>query len=137
MHSKGVDAIYTPVPEDSGKDSRPRQTISLAAFYNDLSIFGTAKYFEIDFATNEILGNSFLENKTVLVCWEHTSIQALVKGLTGEKVPFWMSEDFSTVIILQRQGDKYKISFSCEDLLPGDQKECDTYGIKRKQHIQY
>src|SRR4029078_10041063 len=52
-----IDEIYTPEPILSGRDSRPRQTVSLAAFYNNIPIMGTYSYFENKGAAQQILCN--------------------------------------------------------------------------------
>lgn len=134
-----VAAIYTPDPGPFSEDSRPRQTVSLAAFDNNISIIGRYRYFETEKAAEEILSNEYLKDKVVLVCWEHTCIQKLVDSLLRQNynsqtsLPFWQSNDFSTVVVLTKKDDVYNISLTCEGLLPGDDEICAQTPIIKEQ----
>lgn len=126
-------ATFSPDPGPFGEDSRPRQTVSPTAFALDLPLYGKSRYFETDSAAKEILGDPYYSGRAVLVCWEHTCIQKLVESLCGQKVPYWQSVDFSSVILLTQTQSGYQISFSCESLLSGDDEACKTYTDYKSQ----
>lgn len=136
-----VSATYSPLPGPFGEDSRPRQLISPATFALDLSIYGTKRYFETEESADEILGNPYLENRPVVVCWEHGCTQKLLHALlarvpgkvifdsktTPGYIPVWSGSDFASVVILKKNGADVTVFFGCENVLPGDAEECATY----------
>lgn len=136
-----VAATYSPLPGPFGEDSRPRQLISPATFALDLSIYGTKRYFDTGAAADEIIGNPYLENRPVVVCWEHGCTQKLIHALlarapgkvvfdpktTGGFVPIWQGSDFASVVVFTMNGTELTVSFGCENVLPGDAEECSTY----------
>ncbi len=80
-------------------------------------------YFNVPEKTlKHIFSNKCINNKHILIVWEHHNIQRLISYL-GYNVPIWPNDNFSSVITIENG----KLSYGCENLFENDLEKCLEY----------
>lgn len=110
--------------EYKGKENssmRSVQTCAPTATHLKLPLNSSFSRKQIPEIAKEILTNAKYENSTVLVCWDHGSINELVQALGGEAPDKWEHDVFDQVFMLTYQADaKPKFQKILQKLMFGD-----------------
>ena len=114
----GVDMIITPLKYNSMHE---QQTVMITCWLLNIPLHMYGTIIEPKITAEEIFTNSFFNNKTIIICWEHNCIQTLLKniikiGVKNKKLknykftnpkgthdyPYWNSNNFMSIYHLDR-----------------------------------
>lgn len=109
----GIHVIITAYDYDS---MHQQQTISLVSWLLNIPIFMYGQQTQSINAVKEIFENSNFNGKNILICWEHTCIQTLIKNIikigppskglknykflnpeNNSKLPYWETNNYNTI----------------------------------------
>jgi hypothetical protein len=108
--NKPISAIYTALPKPDKSDERPILTSMLFAFSEQIPIYGQFYSEQTKKLRNQIYSNPAVENKAIMIVYEHTCIQQLVSDLTkgvspgvaqAVVTPKWADDDYASVYIIK------------------------------------
>ena len=74
----GVDMIITPLKYNSMHE---QQTVMITCWLLNIPLHMYGTIIEPKITAEEIFTNSFFNNKTIIICWEHNCIQTLLKHI--------------------------------------------------------
>ena len=143
----GINAIITMT---SYVSMHVQQTIMLASWLLDLPIFIYGEQSDTKITIENLFKNPYFTNKNVLICWEHTCIQDLikqiikigpnVKGLTNYKfvnpegnsgVPKWGHDNYQSVVHFDDELNFKTFTESFTTCYSDDNDQL-VYGVKQK-----
>jgi hypothetical protein len=115
-------AIYAMDPKDQNGSQRPIETVTPTAQALGLSIDTDYLRKQIPQMVQDILGNHAYDGKTVVICWEHHVIPAIVDAFGWTSAPqTWSGSVFDQAWVLSFTGDKATdFAVVPENVLPGD-----------------
>ncbi len=115
-------AIYAMQPKGPGGSVRAIQTVQPLADALNLTIDSDWKKDQLDELVAAVMSAPGLEGKTVLICWEHKVIPAMVRRFGWTTAPArWDGAVFDRAWIIDFNGDR-PVAFTDapEHVLPGD-----------------
>lgn len=119
-------AIYAASPKHEGSSIRPEQTVTPLAQALGISINLSFNFSQVRDLANQILGASAYDERMVVVCWVHKSINDLPAafGVEMPSSPQWPDGRFDRLWIIRYDSScRPQFSWTDEDLLPGDPSE--------------
>ena len=136
--NKPISAIYTPLPKPNADDERPILTAMPLAFGQQLPVFSQYVSEDTKSLVSYIQSNPFIQDKAILIVYEHTCIQQLLLdlGIDPKKVPYWQSDDFASVAIVKFEDGTPSLTFGCENFEIG-QPPFDSFICGRKQTFDF
>jgi hypothetical protein len=76
-----IDYIITSNPDLSTASMHLEQTVMMSAWLMDIPLFIFGQSEDSDITINNIYSNSLFNNKNILICWDHTCIQTMLKNI--------------------------------------------------------
>ena len=116
-------AIYAMGPDSPKGSLRPIQTVAPLAKALGLPIHREYTKDQLPQLVSAVRSNSACDGKTVLICWEHKVIPALVHdfGLDSPETQDWHGSVFDQAWVLEMKGEKaVSAKIVPEHVLPGD-----------------
>ena len=122
------DTVFAPDPAQPKTDHgviydyvRPLATVEPAAIYFGLPVQASISFTDIERLKSALLAPKY-QRSTVLVGWEHTEAQTLVRQIVAAyggdpaKVPDWSGSDFDSIYVLRikRHEGKIGVAFSID-----------------------
>lgn len=106
-------AILAPSPL-AGTSDRPSQTSLPSAFENNIPFYNGMGSWQFN-SVKSFLHHLPVENKPVLLVWEHTCIPSLVSSLIGRKWRYkWHGDDYSSVVVIDYKNKR--VDIDCENV---------------------
>lgn len=98
--------VFATKPSASDMSLRPIQTCMPIAKNFQVPLNTGFKHTDTGPLAQELLKNPKYDNATVLICWSHTRINALILALGGEVTEEWSPDIFDQVYLLTFDGSK-------------------------------
>ena len=113
-------AVFAPHSTTHGHARRAEETITPLA--RELHLRVLTPYAAADHArlVKDILANPALDDKTVVICWEHDHLPQLAHELGVPKPPNWSGGTFDRLWVVSTKGEKARLRDLPQHLLPGD-----------------
>lgn len=109
--NKQVAAIYTPIPTET--DQSQVLTSAATVFNLRIPVYTISKKNDTAGLLAHIYSNPLVQDKVVLIIWDHTCIQQLMAEL-GMKAPLWTDNNYSRVYVSDILTDPQYI-LACEN----------------------
>lgn len=114
-------ALFAGAPNKPGGSIRSIQTLMPLAEQLGMSIHTEIKKLEISTLVNVVLSTKEFDGRTVVICWEHSVIPAMVKLFGATTAPdFWADEVYDRAWILKFTSDGVTFENIPEHVLPQD-----------------
>jgi hypothetical protein len=115
---KTFSAIFAPQPiPPKAKNIRSIQTITPAAIRLGININTSFRVGDEDKLAKELLTDSTLDGKAVLVVWEHKNIMRIIKELGVKEGPEkWGKNDYDSIFVITFNGNAPIISIDREGI---------------------
>jgi hypothetical protein len=110
-NGKQVAAIYTPIPTEI--DQSQVLTSAATVFNLRIPVYTISKKNDTAGLLAHIYSNPLVQDKVVLIIWDHTCIQQLMAEL-GMKAPLWTDDNYSRVYVSDILTDPQYI-LACEN----------------------
>ena len=117
-------ALFAPKVTRRGHTFRPYETLKPAAEHLKLSV--QMPYGPDDYAAlvKQILSDTNLDGKTVIICWIHDYLPALAKAFGVKPEPArWKGSVYDRVWVITYENQRAILADLPQNLLPGDSKE--------------
>ncbi len=115
-------AIYAMAPSNTDSSNRPVETVAPLAKALGIQINSSFTKLQIVPLVTQIMNSPAYNNKSVLICWEHTMIPQIAKDFGATMAPqAWDGNVFNQIWVLSLAGNRV-INFNSllETILPSD-----------------
>ena len=117
-------AIYAMAPSKTDSANRPVETVAPLAKALGIQINSSFAKLQIVQLVTQIMNSPAYNNKSVLICWEHTMIPQIAKDFGATMAPqAWDGNVFNQIWVLSLAGNRV-INFNSllETILPSDRR---------------